>query len=227
MSYPVPLEIKVFPQNVSSFKDFIKNLNIRNDIMIFLSQGCYDWLKSTSLCIGQEETKVFRQQDIHNYAKSYIETINIDSSNCSFLRSILSKDYNYEYINGIPKKVIMLMSEDEYTDLNIDISVSVIEATNSESPVNCIIDNPNIFEDSIVFLSASGYERLEKNTNTISNIYSLERLIWEPDDKYPGGHILLHRVNPKSLYIIYAMSFPFFKKSFTFKKIPKHIYFIA
>ena len=226
MSYQIPLEIKVFPQNVNSFKDFIKSLNIRNDIMVFLSQGCYSWLKDNSTCINQEDSKVFSQQDNDNIT-AYISTINIDSSNCSFLKNILSKDYNYDYTNGIPKKVIILMTEYEYANSTQDISVCVIESTNKENPVDCIIDNPDLFDNSIIFLTPDSYKSLKKNTNTISNLYSLERLIWAPDDTYPGGDILLHRINCNSLYIIYTMIFPFFKRCFSFKQIPKSIYFIS
>lgn len=227
MSYAVPLETTIFPQELLSFKDFIKSLNIKNDNLIFLSQGCYNWLKQNSLCITNSETKVFREHNTQTNAKAYIETINIDSSDCSFLKNILSKDYNYEYTNGIPKKVIVLLLENEYVISNEDISACVIESNNSENPVDCIIETPDLFEDSIVLLSAAGYKRLKANTNTISNVYSLERLVWEPDYKYPGGNIILHRVTPNSLYIMYSMNFPFFRKSFTFKQLPKHIYFIS
>lgn len=226
MSYSIPLEIKVFPQSISSFKDFVKSLNIRNDIMLFLSQGCYSWIKANSICINQDDSKVFSQQDNDNII-SYISTINIDSSNWSFLKNIISKDYNYEYTNGIPKKVIILMTDFEYEDSSQVTSACAIETSIEENPVDCIIDNPDIFDDSIVFLSSIAYKRLKKNTSTISNVYSLERLIWEPDYKYPGGNILLHRVNQNNLYIIYAMHFPFFKKNFAFKQSPKHIYFIS
>ena len=227
MSYGIPIEIKQFPKDNFSFKDFVKELNVRNDTMIFLSENCYAWLKDTSIYIEQQVTKVFRQQDNHNYTKAYIETINIVSSNCSLLKNIFSNDYNYEYSNGIPKKVIIIMMEDEQSDFNHDISVSVIEPNKAENPVDCIIDNPDLFEDSIVFLNSKSYEKLKRNTNTISNLYCLERLIWTPDDRYPGGDIMLHCLNFESLYMICDMNFSFFTKRFRFSKVPNAIYFIA
>lgn len=227
MSYCIPLEVKVFPNDACSFKDFIKEQNIRNDTMIFLSENCYAWLKNNSIYIEQQVTKVFRQQDKHDDTKAYIETINIVSSNCSFLKNIFSNDYVYEYSNGIPKKVLIIMMENEQKDFKNDISVSVIEPDEAENPVDCIINNPNLFEDSIVFLNSKSHQKLKRNTNTISNLYCLERLIWTPDDRYPGGDIMLHRLNYESLYMICDMNFPFFTKRFRFSKVPKAIYFIS
>jgi len=227
MSYSIPIEIKTYESSVDSFKDYIMNLNPKNDTMIFLSEKCYSLLKENSIYLEQKDTKVFKQHNNNSNTKSYIETINIDSSNWSFLKNIFSADYHYEYSNGIPKKVVIIISEDEKKHLYDNISVSVIEPNNVESPVDCIINIPDYFEDSIVFLNVSSYQRLKRNTNIISNYCYLERLIWNADERYPGGEIMLHCVNTSSLYLIYSMNFPFFSKNFSFNKIPMAIYFIS
>lgn len=226
MSYCIPIEVKTLSNTAASFKDFIKRLNARNSSMIFLSESCYSLLKNNSVCIEQKNSKVFSQEDTNKKTKSFIETINIDSSNCSFLKSIFSNDYIYEYKNGIPKKILLIITEDEDLHDYQDIFASVIVTNDSESSVDCIINNPSAFENSVVFLTSKSYNRLKANTNTISNFYCLERLLWAPDDKYPGGNVMLHCINNASLYLIYHMSFPFFTKNFSFNQIPQSIFFI-
>ena len=227
MLHSIPVEIKIFPKGSSFFKEFFVSLNVTNHTMIFLSENCYDWLKENSIYMENPITKVFRLRDNPNDTATYIETINIVSSNCSFLKNIFSNDYNYDYSNGIPKKIIILSLEDEKSNFDYNISAYNLESGKTDNPVNCIIDSPQSFEDSIVFLNSNSYERLEKNTNTISNVFALERLIWSPDNDYPGGNIMLHCLTHKSLYMICDMKFPFFTKSFHFDKVPKLIYFIS
>jgi len=226
MNCSVPINVCVLPTKTTNLADFIKELNVQSDTMVFLSENCYSHLKNNSVYIDQKNAKVFRQHDSQNNTKAYIETKNIDSSNCSFLRNIFTNDYIYEYSNGIPSSITMIILEDEIDDFNPSIAASIIECDKDDSPVNCIINNPSKFEDSIVFLSSSGHEKLKKLTNTVSNVYAIERLVWNADNNYPGGNILLNCLNPDSLYIICNMNFPFFTKNFGFNSIPKAIYFI-
>lgn len=226
MSYLVPIELKVLPKKISTLKDFVKTLNLSNDIMVFLSENCYSWLKKNSTYINNSPSKVFIQYGPSN-KRNYIETINIDSSNCSFLKSIFCCNYQYEYSNGIPRKIIMIILENEIKSFSSEISAYVITTPDAENPVNCIINDSSLFDDSIVFLNSKSYHNLKKNTNTISNNYSFERLTWTPDDTYPGGSIMLDCLNYGSLYMICNMDFPFFSKDFCFDKVPKKIIFIG
>jgi len=227
MSYSIPIEFRTLPPGTYYLENFIKKLKLKNDTMVFLSENCYSWLKANSTCMEQPTAKVFMQHDTKDNSKAFIETINVDSSNCSFLKSFLSSTYHYEYTNGIPKKILILLLDNEKNNFHYDIFVSVLEPDKNESPVECIIDQPALFENSIVFLNSTSYKRLKRNSNTISNIYNFERLIWEPDERYPGGDIMLNCLNLGNLYVICNMSFSFFTKNFSFSSSPKAIYFIS
>lgn len=225
MYYYIPIEVKTFSACKDTFKDFIKKIGAKSNTMIFLSEGCYSWLKNNSICFEQKKGKIFKHGTKNNI--TYIETINIVSSNCSFLKSIICDSYNYNYLNGIPKKIFIVNLENEQLDFFNNISASVIgHPDKALSPVNCIIDSPDLFEDSIVFLNCDSYRRLKNNTSTVSNFQNLERLTWLCDERYPGGDIMLHCLNYGSLYMICSMHFPFFTKDFYFNQAPKAIYFI-
>lgn len=226
MSYTIPIEVKTFSKHKGTFKDFIKKMGTRNNSMIFLSENCYSWLKENSMLFEEKNSKILVQ--CLNNTRAYIETINIVSSNCSFLKSLLCDEFYYEYLNGIPSKIFVIILEDEKKDSYNNICATVIEPEDTaQSPVNCIMDYPNTFDDSIVFLDKHSYQRLKRNTNTVSNLYNLERLTWLSDERYPGGNIMLHCLNCDSLYAICSMNFPFFHRNFHFDKVPKAIYFIA
>lgn len=223
MSYSIPINLKVLPKEILCITDFLMNLKIKSNTMVFLSEGCYSWLKLNSTHLEQSTAKIFLQLDNSKSTKDFIEIINIDSSNCSLLKSVFSSRFHYEYTNGVPKEIILITLDNEET---IDINVNIIEPEHNLSPVECIINNPDIFEEAIIFLNATSYERLKRNTNTISNVSHIERLIWNADIFYPGGSIVLHELNYGNLYCLNNMCFSFFTKNFAFKKLPTTIYFI-
>lgn len=223
MSYSIPISLKVLPKENLCITDFLIQLKVKSNTMIFLSEGCYSCLKLNSTPLERSNVKTFVQYDNSQNVKDFIEIINIDSSNCSFIKSIFSSRLNYQYTNGVPKEIILIELENEFTK---EITANVIEPEKISSPVDCIIDNPSIFQDSIVFLNSSSYERLKRNTNTISNVSHIERLTWNADNYYPGGSIILHELNYGNLYCINNMSFSFFTQNFAFKELPTTIYFI-
>ena len=59
MSYYIPIEVKTFSESKESFRDFIKKISAKGSTMIFLSENCYDWLKSNSMFFEENNRKVF------------------------------------------------------------------------------------------------------------------------------------------------------------------------
>ena len=226
MSYSVPTTIYQLPKWCNNLTNFLKRLKIKNNFMILLSENCYSKLKSNSTYVNSKTVKAFLQQTHVINVFDYIEIVNIASSGCCLIKSISSSNLKYKYNVSIPKEIIIIVTEEEI-ECTTQIFTNILEPDKTESPVDCILDDPDIFKNSIVFFTQDAYIRLRKNTSEFSCYSNIERLIWSCDGNYYGGEITLSSINCNNLYIIIQMYFESLKKTFGFNNLPSTIYFIT
>ncbi len=226
MSYSIPIEMCFLPETSINFSSFLQTLKLKNSYMILLSEKCYSKLKENSTYVNSKYYKAFVQTTNIPNSCDYIEISNLVSSNCCLVNSISSSCLRYKCSSCIPKKILIIITEEEKFDYESKPMAIAIESDLSESPIDCIINSPNLFDNCIAFLTENAYNRLRKNTNSLSCYLNVERLIWCSDENYYGGDITLQNINC-TLSIISHIYFEEVKKTFHTQNLPSKIYFIT
>ncbi len=226
MIYSIPVTFHSVKKDLPFISILLKEINVKKHTMIFLSRKCYLHLKENmdNICTA---FFLYNSNTLMQYEDNNNRTcLSITKLSCDWLliESIVSSKINYRVSKAFPTSILFLYLEEEFDEK--DIQIHLIETPPFDCPVDIIIRNPDVFKNSMVFLTDVSYNSLKRNTNTISYYKGIHRLSWTSDDSYPGGTIMLRLISEHPFYYLENMDFPFFRKNFSTYDLPDTIYFI-
>lgn len=209
------------------FKDIDFNaLHLSNSSMIFISKSCYDNLFIKHHHIektGMSENK-FLFRNTSNVCPFSTSTKDIPTTDWHLLTQLFFKDIEYHLNGDDITEVLFIYYEGELDEKKC--SIFFIITSEFENPINFIMHDFPQFENSMFFLNKDTYQKLKKTTTTISSYKGFERLNWQSDNDYSGGHIMLNTMSNENLYLIENIKFPSFSNTFLTTGIPDTLYFI-
>lgn len=194
--------------------------------MVLISPNCYHTILNNSTTTPVNPNCPHANNFIHQTEDGTlsISLIHLYSANWVFLEYLHYNSFEHTNFGYIPTNIIFVAYEEEF--IHKDISAEILRANDYESPADCIMQDLPEFKNSLFFLTEEAYLKLKGNTSTISNYCGMERLIWNPDDSYPGGNIMLHSLNGNYLHYVEGMSFPFIERDFSSEGLPNSVYFV-